>query len=88
VNSEIVRDAPPLLKLFLKGVFKVAFRSPEVAARPAVYACASPGFETETCRYLHMWNPKRMDEKCYDPAEGARLWERSLALCAEVGGWR
>jgi hypothetical protein len=44
--------------------------------------------ERETNRYLHMWNPKRMDEKCYDPAEGARLWERSLALCAELGAWR
>lgn len=88
VDSEIVRDAPPALKLFLKGVFKLAFRKPSVAARPAVYACASPEFERETNRYLHMWNPKRMDEKCYDPVEGARLWERSVALCREVGAWR
>jgi NAD(P)-dependent dehydrogenase (short-subunit alcohol dehydrogenase family) len=88
VDSDIVRDAPPALKLFLKGVFKLAFRRPSVAARPAVYACASPELERETNRYLHMWNPKRMDEKCYDPAEGARLWERSLALCAELGAWR
>lgn len=87
VNSDIVRDAPPLLKAFLKLLFKVAFRAPEVAARPAVYACTSPEFESETNRYLHMFNPKRMDEKCYDKAEGARLWERSIALLREVDAW-
>ena len=57
------------------------------ASRPAVYACVAPDFERETNRYLHMFNPKRMDEKCYDAAEGARLWERSAALCREVGAW-
>jgi NAD(P)-dependent dehydrogenase (short-subunit alcohol dehydrogenase family) len=87
VNSEIVRDAPGPLRLVLKGIFSVAFRSPEVAARPAVYACVAPEFERETNRYLHMFNPKRMDEKCYDAAEGARLWERSASLCRDVGAW-
>jgi NAD(P)-dependent dehydrogenase (short-subunit alcohol dehydrogenase family) len=87
VNSEIVRDAPAPLKAVLKLVFALIFRSPEVAARPAVYACASPDFERETGRYLHMFNPKRMDPKCYDPAEGARVWERSAELCRSVGAW-
>jgi NAD(P)-dependent dehydrogenase (short-subunit alcohol dehydrogenase family) len=87
VNSEIVRDAPALLRAALKLIFSVAFRSPEVAARPAVYACVAPDFERETNRYLHMFNPKRMDEKCYDAAEGARLWERSVELCRSVGAW-
>jgi hypothetical protein len=35
-----------------------------------------------------MFNPKRMDEKCYDPTAGAKLWERSVALCDAVGAWR
>ena len=87
VNTDIVRDAPPALKAILRLVFAVIFRSPEVAARPAVYACVSPAFESETNRYLHMFNPKRMDEKCYDAAEGARLWERSVSLCRDVGAW-
>ncbi len=87
VNSDIARDAPPALKAFLKLVFRLAFRAPEVAARPAVYACVSPAFEAETNRYLHMFNPKRMDEKCYDGVEGAKLWERSISLCTEVGAW-
>ncbi|MDJ0850496.1 MAG: SDR family NAD(P)-dependent oxidoreductase [Myxococcota bacterium] len=88
VNSDIVRDAGPALRAFLKAIFSVVFRSPEVAARPAVYACLSPDFESETGRYLHMFNPKRMDEKCYDEAEGARLWEESLALLRSVGAAR
>lgn len=87
VNSEIVRDAPPALRVFLKLVFRIFFRSPESAARPAVYMCAAPEFETETGRYLHMFNPKRMDEKCYDAAAGERLWDRSLALLRDAGAW-
>ena len=80
VDSDIVRDAPLLLRVFLKAVFRVAFRSPENAARPAVYMCVAPEFEKETGRYLHMFNPRRMDEKCYDEGEGARVWDRSLEL--------
>jgi NAD(P)-dependent dehydrogenase (short-subunit alcohol dehydrogenase family) len=87
VDSEIVRDAPAALRVFLKLVFRVAFRSPEKAARPVVYMCTSAAFESETNRYLHMFNPKRMDEKCYDPGAGATLWDRSVALCSEVGAW-
>jgi NAD(P)-dependent dehydrogenase (short-subunit alcohol dehydrogenase family) len=87
VNSEIVRDAPWALRVFLKLVFSVFFRSPEVAARPAVYMCVAPEFGAETGRYLHMFNPKRMDEKCYDEAEGAQLWDRSLELMRGVGAW-
>ena len=87
VNSEIVRDAPAPLRIFLKGVFRIAFRAPEVAARPAVLACVHPSFASETNRYLHMFNPKRMDEKCYDASEGVKLWERSIELCSQVGAW-
>ena len=81
VDSDIARDAPAALRIFLKLLFKVAFRAPDVAARPAVYACVSPEFERETNRYLHMFNPKRMDEKCYDEAAGERLWEGRAPRC-------
>ncbi len=88
VNSDIVRDAGPALRAFLKAVFSVVFRSPEVAARPAVYMALDPAFESETARYLHMFNPKRMDDECYDEAQGARLWDESLALLRSVGAAR
>ncbi len=88
VDSDIVRDAPPALRAFLKGVFRVFFRAPEKAALPAVYMCVAPEFERETGRYLHMFNPKRMDEKCYDEAAGAKLWDRSVELLKGVGAWR
>ena len=88
VNSEIVRDAPLWLRAVLKGIFRLAFRAPEVAARPVTYMCSAPDFERETGRYLHMFIPKQMDEKCYDEAAGSRLWERSVELCESVGAWR
>jgi NAD(P)-dependent dehydrogenase (short-subunit alcohol dehydrogenase family) len=88
VNSDIVRDAPLWLRAILKGIFRVAFRSPERAAKPVAYLCTAPEFERETGRYLHMFIPKRMDEKCYDAAEGARLWERSVERCRSVDAWR
>lgn len=88
VDSDIVRDAPLALRAFLKLVFRVFFRSPQVAARPAVYLCVAPEFERETGRYLHMFNPKRMDEKCYDEAAGAMLWDRSVELLRRLDAWR
>jgi NAD(P)-dependent dehydrogenase (short-subunit alcohol dehydrogenase family) len=85
VDSNIARDAPPALKLFMKPVFKVFFRNPEVAAKPVVLMCADEEFERETNRYLHMFNPKRMDEKCYDRAAGERLWTFTEKLLAQHG---
>jgi NAD(P)-dependent dehydrogenase (short-subunit alcohol dehydrogenase family) len=74
VNTNIARDAPPALHAFMRLMFKAFFRDPEVAARPAVYQCVSPELGRETNRYLHMFLPKRMDPKCYDEAEGERIW--------------
>ncbi|MEZ4442385.1 MAG: SDR family NAD(P)-dependent oxidoreductase [Polyangiaceae bacterium] len=85
VDTNIIRDAPPVLKGLMRGIFAVFFRAPDRAAEPAVYMCASPDFHTTTGRYLHMFNEKPMDAKVYDAAEGARLWERSEALLAGVG---
>lgn len=80
VNSNIARDAPPLLFAFMKLIFRIFFRSPEVAARPVAYLCASPEVEGKTNYYLHMFNEKKMDPKCYDAEAGAQLWERSCKL--------
>lgn len=85
VDTNIVRDAPLPLRVLLRAVFKAFFRAPDVAARPVVYMAGSEDLEGETGRYLHMFDNKRMDPKCYDPAEGARLWDRSVALLESVG---
>jgi NAD(P)-dependent dehydrogenase (short-subunit alcohol dehydrogenase family) len=87
VDSEIARDAPLPLRLALRGMFKLFFRRPDVAAGPAVYMAVDPGYGGRTGQYLHMWNPRRMDGKCYDEAAGARLWERSAAILREHGAW-
>jgi NAD(P)-dependent dehydrogenase (short-subunit alcohol dehydrogenase family) len=87
VDTEIVRDAPLPLKLALRGMFKLFFRAPEVAAKPAVLMAVDPGYGGRTGQYLHMWNPRRMDGKCYDEAAGKRLWERSVEMLREQGAW-
>lgn len=87
VDTEIVRDAPLPLRMALRGMFKLFFRKPEVAAGPAVYMAVDPGYGGRTAQYLHMWNPRRMDGKCYDEAAGARLWERSVGLLREHDAW-
>jgi NAD(P)-dependent dehydrogenase (short-subunit alcohol dehydrogenase family) len=87
VDTNIARDAPPALHLALKAMFKLFFRQPVVAAGPAVYMAVDPGYGERTGQYLHMWNPRRMDTKCYDAAAGARLWEHSVALLRAHGAW-
>lgn len=87
VDTNIVRDAPLPLRVFLRTVFKVFFRAPDVAARPVVYMSGSADFEGDSARYLHMFNEKKMDPKCYDEAEARRLWDRSVALLQSVQMW-
>lgn len=84
VNTNIVRDAPLPLRLFLRGFFQLFFRSPEVAAEPVLYMSASPDYEAKTGLYLHMFNDKRMDKQCYDPEAGQQLWARTEALLESV----
>lgn len=77
VRTNIIRDAPPLLKFALGGIFYVLFQSPEKATGPFVYLGAGPEVEGSTCRYLHMMAEKEMDEKVYDAEAGKKLWDRS-----------
>ena len=87
VDSDIARDAPPVLAVFMKAMFKLFFRAPAVAAGPAVYMSVAPEYGERTAAYLHMWNPKRMDEKCYDAEAGARLWGHAAELLREHDAW-
>jgi hypothetical protein len=80
VNSNIVKEAPFLLRVILKGIFTIIFKSPAKAALPVVYMAISPDYEGKTNEYLHMFRVKKMDEKVYVPEEGEKLWDRSIEL--------
>jgi len=84
VHSNIVKEAPWLLRMVLKGIFWIVFRSPAKAALPVVYMALSPDYEGTTNEYLHMFNPKKMDPKVYEPNEGLKLWDRSTELLKEI----
>jgi hypothetical protein len=70
--------------MILKGIFWIVFRSPAKAALPVVYMALSPDFEGTTNKYLHMFNPKKMDPKVYEAGEGLKLWDRSMELLKEI----
>jgi NAD(P)-dependent dehydrogenase (short-subunit alcohol dehydrogenase family) len=80
VHSNIIKEAPWLLRKVLGAIFSVVFRSPEKAARPVVYMALSDAYADNTGQYLHMFNPKKMDPKVYLPEEGKKLWDHSDAL--------
>jgi len=84
VASNIVKEAPWLLRMTLKGIFRIVFKSPNKAARPVVYMALSPDYEGTTNEYLHMFNPKKMDPKVYEPEEGEKLWDRSMDLLKSI----
>lgn len=84
VHSNIVKEAPWLLRMTLKGIFWIIFKSPAKAARPVVYMALSPDYEGKTNEYLHMFNPKKMDSKVYESGEGEKLWTRSMKLLKSI----
>jgi NAD(P)-dependent dehydrogenase (short-subunit alcohol dehydrogenase family) len=84
VNTNIARDAPLPLRMVLKMIFTLFFRSPRKAAGSAVYLATAPEIEGQTNLYLHMLRHKRMDAKCYVPEAGAQLWLASATLLDSV----
>jgi NAD(P)-dependent dehydrogenase (short-subunit alcohol dehydrogenase family) len=84
VNSNIVKEAPLILRLILKSIFSVIFKSPKKACKPVVYMAISSDFEGRTNECLHMFRPKKMDFKIYIPEEGAKLWKRSVETWKQV----
>ncbi|RXP56602.1 SDR family NAD(P)-dependent oxidoreductase [Lutibacter sp. HS1-25] len=84
VNTNIVRDAPWLIRMLLKGIFSIFFQSPEKAAKAVSYITISNDFEGKTAAYMHMFNPKEMDYKIYIPEEGIKLWEHSVEVWKRV----
>lgn len=84
VNTNIVKEAPWLLRKILRGIFFIIFRSPRKAARPVVYMAVSADYGGRSNEYLHMFKPKRMDSKVYEREEGAKLWDRSMELWKKI----
>jgi len=84
VHSNIVKEAPWLLRMTLKGIFWIIFKSPAKAARAVVYMALSPDYDGTTNEYLHMFNPKKMDPKVYEDAEGEKLWKHSMDLLQSI----
>ncbi len=84
VNTNIIREVPFPIRMILRGIFSVIFRSPKKAAPPVIYMASSDDFKDKTNQYLHMFIPKRMDEKVYDESEGQKLWEESVKLWKQL----
>lgn len=80
VNTNIIRETPLPIRIILRGIFSIIFRSPKQAVQPVIYMATSDDFNGRTNQYLHMFIPKRMDEKVYNEAEGKKLWEESEKL--------
>ena len=83
VATNIVKDAPTLLKPILNAWLRRFFQSPEEAIGPVVYLCCSDEAGNSTGMYLHMMHRKRVSPDASDPENGARLWEASEALVAK-----
>ncbi len=83
VNSNIIRDAPFILRGFLKFIFLLFFKNPQKAALPVVYMAAADEMSQKTGEYFHMNRPKKMDTKCYDETVGKQLWKKSLEIISD-----
>jgi NAD(P)-dependent dehydrogenase (short-subunit alcohol dehydrogenase family) len=84
VNTNIVKEAPWLLRKILRGIFYIIFKSPETAAKAVVYMAISEDFNGKTNEYLHMFNNKSMDSKVYEEKEGKKLWDETHKLWKSV----
>jgi len=84
VNSNIIKEAPFLLRIVLRAIFSIIFRSPSKAALPLIYMAVSHDYDGKTNEYLHMFRVKRMDEKAYLAEEGSKLWDRSIELWKQL----
>ena len=64
----------------LSFIFTFTFQSPAKAAPPLVYMGCAVEEEGKSNEYLHMRTRRPMDEKCYEPEAGRRLWEKTEEL--------
>lgn len=84
VNSNIAREAPGWMQPILKGVFSLFFKSPQKASDPIMYF-VSENNARKKIDYLFLMQPKAMDEKAVNEANGLKLWEVSERLIKKLG---
>jgi len=84
VNTNIIRSAPWVVRVVMRGIFLLFFQSPDKAAKAVVYMSISEDYRDKTGAYLHMFNVKEMDPKVYLPEEGKKLWEHSARVWKRV----
>lgn len=84
VHSNIIKEAPLMLRIALGSIFKIIFRSPAKAALPVVFMAISDDFNGKTNEYMHMFRQKLMDPKIYLPEEGKKLWDESAKLWKQI----
>ena len=83
VATNIVKDAPRLLRPVFNAWLKRFFQSPEEAIGPAVHLCCAEEAGSSTGMYLHMMHAKQVSPDAADPENGARLWEASEPMVAK-----
>ena len=83
VATNIVKDAPRVLKPIANAWLRRFFQSPEEAIGPVVYLCCAEEAGSSTGMYLHMMHRKRVSPDASDPDNGARLWKASEPLVAK-----
>ncbi len=83
-NSNIIKAAPWPLRMVLRAIFSVIFKSPARAAEPVIYLAGSADFDGRSNEYLHMFAVKPMDPKVYSTTDGKRLFDESMALWSRI----
>ena len=84
VSSDIARDAPRLVQLFLKPIMRTFFASPAKAAEPALYLAAAAAMENRSGVYFHCMRECLPSEAARDAEAAQRLWQESERLIAEA----
>ncbi len=80
VATNIVKDAPRLLRPIFNAWLRRFFQSPTEAIGPVVHLCCAPEAGNLTGMYLHMMHRRQVSPDAADPDNGARLWEASESM--------
>ena len=83
VATNIVKDAPRLLRPVFNAWLQRFFQSPEEAIGPAVHLCCAEEAGSSTGMYLHLMHAKQVSPDAANPDNGARLWEASKPMVAK-----
>jgi len=82
VATNIVKDAPRLLRPVFDAWLRRFFQKPEEAIGPVLHLCCAEQAGNSTGTYLHMMHRRQVSPDAADPDNGARLWEASEPMVA------